>query len=57
MWQLINSLANNKNKTDTAPTRLDTPSGTLTNAKEICEHFNSFFANIGSMLANDILTH
>lgn len=54
MWRLINDLSNNKVKSNSAPTKLETHLGPITDLKEICQYFNKFFANIGSVLANNI---
>lgn len=54
MWQLINNLNNKKVKTHTAPAKLVTCTGEITEIADICNHFNSFFANIGSTLAAQI---
>lgn len=54
MWQLINSLANNKTKQISTPEKLNTPSGITTDTNEISKCFNLFFANIGAELASKI---
>lgn len=54
MWELINTLANNKIKTHPAPSKINTPLGPITNIKNICDNFNQFFASIGSVLASKI---
>jgi hypothetical protein len=54
MWNLINTLSKNKNKSNCASPNLSTPNGIITDTKEICEYFNYFFATIGPKLANKI---
>ncbi|XP_045488502.1 uncharacterized protein LOC123690046 [Pieris rapae] len=54
MWQLINELSKNKLHSRTGPDKLETEAGTITDKKEICESFNSYFSTIGSTLANMI---
>lgn len=54
MWRLISSLANNKQKNSTTPTKLRNETGYATTTKEICEAFNKYFSNIGSVLAEQI---
>lgn len=54
MWALINNLANNKINQNGAPTKLYSNSNLVTDTKEICEVFNNFFSNIGSILADKI---
>lgn len=54
MWSLINSLARNKHKTSSIPSKLKTNSGTITALKDICNCFNDYFSSIGATLANNI---
>lgn len=54
MWQLITSLSTNKTKNCTPPSQLQTDSNCLTNLTDICNCFNSFFVNIGAVLAKQI---
>jgi hypothetical protein len=54
MWELINDLSKNKLRTLEGPKTLVTDRGTLTDEKQICEEFNSYFSSIGSALANEI---
>lgn len=54
MWQLINSLANNKPKSNQIPNKLSTSNSIISNPKDICETFNTFFSKIGAELANKI---
>ncbi|KOB75310.1 putative tick transposon [Operophtera brumata] len=54
MWQLINSLVANKPRSSSVPSKLNTPLGQITETKDISEHFNKFFSNIGSQLASQI---
>lgn len=54
MWQFINSLSFNKTKTQDTPLKLETQSGSYTKVSDICDCFNEFFANIGSILASQI---
>ena len=56
MWNLINTLSNNKIKSQCIPPKLLTESGPLTNGNEVCETFNRFFSTIGSALAKLIST-
>jgi hypothetical protein len=55
MWKLINDLARNKIKENSITSKLLTRERhTITEARAICECFNDFFSNIGSVLANQI---
>lgn len=54
MWSLINDLSRNKVREPPAPSKLLMPSGALTDQTDICECFNDFFSNIGSVLASQI---
>lgn len=54
MWEIINSLALNKNKDSCAPPKLMSSSRLITEGTEICNLFNSFFTSIGMELANKI---
>lgn len=54
MWQLINSLSNNKLKKSVAPSKLQSSTGLITDEKEICECFNDYFSSVGTLLANQI---
>ncbi|KOB77051.1 putative tick transposon [Operophtera brumata] len=54
MWRLIDTLSKNKIKDGSSPPKLKTDFGTITDGKDICEVFNTFFATIGSHLANKI---
>lgn len=56
MWKLINSLSCNKSTEHAIPRRLQSSDGIVSDPKEICECFNDFFANVGSILANQIPT-
>lgn len=57
MWKLVNNLACNTIKESPAPSKLIIQSKHITNAKEICEEFNKYFATIGPLLANEIPKH
>lgn len=54
MWDLINDLSVNKIKMTTMTKTLLTDNGLITNDKEICNYFNTFFCSIGSNLAKQI---
>lgn len=54
MWELINDLSKNKIKESLGPEKLITDTGTITDGKEICEEFNSYFSSIGKTLASEI---
>lgn len=54
MWNLVNTLANNKIKQRCAPPKLLIDSKFVTEPNHICQIFNNYFATIGSMLANEI---
>lgn len=54
MWQLIFDLSKNKLNVSPSVDKLITDSGAITDEKEICEYFNSYFSTIGSVLANAI---
>ncbi|KAI5638925.1 hypothetical protein NE865_08491 [Phthorimaea operculella] len=54
MWKLINELSNNKTKQNNIPSQLKTKDGLITDLNLICEHFNIYFATIGTALANQI---
>ncbi|CAK1578547.1 unnamed protein product [Parnassius mnemosyne] len=54
MWNLINSLCSNKPKLSSAPSKLETHLGPITELTDICDHFNTFFSQIGSTLASKI---
>jgi hypothetical protein len=57
MWQLIKTkhlqTIKTKNKI-IIPPKIDTPYGQITEPKQICEYFNTFFATIGNELAKNI---
>ncbi|CAH2087428.1 unnamed protein product [Euphydryas editha] len=55
MWNLINTLANNNTKRNCAPSKLLVNSITVTDPKEICNTFNTYFATIGPKLADEII--
>lgn len=57
MWKLIGNLAGSKSKSCPAPSKLETQIGQITDTKEICIYFNTFFATIGSILASKITKH
>ncbi|CAH2207953.1 jg27941, partial [Pararge aegeria aegeria] len=54
MWNLLNSLSNNKIKEICSPTKLNIVNDTITNPQRICESFNNYFSTVGSTLANSI---
>lgn len=54
MWNLINDLCHNKVMDKTGPDKLIIGTTIITEAKEVCEHLNLYFATIGSSLANQI---
>lgn len=54
MWNLVNTLANNKIKQNCAPSKLLVDSKYITDPNEICQIFNKYFATIGPVLAKDI---
>lgn len=54
MWKLINSLCTHKLNTQNVPSKIETLSGTYTKLNDICNCLNSFFSNIGFILANEI---
>lgn len=54
MWELINNLALNKIKESSAPPKLMSSSGPITEGNAICNLFNTFFSSIGQELANEI---
>lgn len=55
MWDLINSLVNNKNKINIIPPNLVRDSNIIVNNPyEICQLFNDFFSTVGSDLASKI---
>lgn len=54
MWQLINDLSKNKLHNRTGLDKLVMEDGIIIDQTEICECFNSYFSNIGSILANNI---
>lgn len=55
MWKAINNLSRNKIKDMVGPRKLVVNTNTIvTDEKEICECFNSYFSTIGSVLANAI---
>lgn len=54
MWELVNTLANNKTKERSAPSKLLVDSREITDPHEICQIFNVYFSSIGSQLANEI---
>lgn len=53
-WKLINTLTANKLNYKCEPPKICTPQGNLTDGNLICEYFNNFFANVGTILANKI---
>lgn len=57
IWNLINTLANNKIKLDIDPPKLIINDNTITDGNDICEKFNNFFSSIGVELANKIAKH
>lgn len=54
MWNLIDSLTNNKIKGITLPNRLIKEDTELKDGREICECFCEFFSTVGSILAEAI---
>lgn len=55
-WTLINNLANNKTQKDIAPAKLILNSKVITKTDEICQIFNKYFATVGPLLADEILS-
>lgn len=55
MWSLINSLSLNKIKETSAPNKLEVSEGVISDTTDICETFNKFFSNVGSILAAQII--
>ncbi|CAG4929486.1 unnamed protein product [Parnassius apollo] len=54
LWNLLNTLTNNKFKQRCAPPKLIVNSIEVTDPHEICNIFNNFFATIGPYLADEI---
>ncbi|CAG4944926.1 unnamed protein product [Parnassius apollo] len=54
LWNLLNTLTNNKFKQRCAPPKLIVNSIEITDPHEICNIFNNFFATIGPYLADEI---
>lgn len=54
LWELINSLALNKNKESSAPPKLISDSELVTDGNKICDLFNAFFSSVGANLASQI---
>lgn len=54
MWKLINSVSNNKFRKISIPPKLLIGGTLVTDTKEICECFNTFFSSIGAELAQKI---
>lgn len=54
MWKLINSLSNNKFREISIAPKLLIGGTLVTDTKEICECFNTFFSSIGAELAQKI---
>lgn len=52
MWKLISEMATNKTRMNYIPNKLTIDHVTLTSEQDICEAFNSYFATIGTNLAN-----
>ena len=52
-WQVINSILN-RNNANKHPEKLDTHHGLITSKKDIANHFNKFFTEIGPKLSNNI---
>ena len=53
-WKIIKEVINKSNTTPTAISKFNINDKDVTNPKEISDHFNSFFTNIGKNLANKI---
>ncbi|CAH2208031.1 jg196, partial [Pararge aegeria aegeria] len=56
MWDLLNSLANNKTKEIAKPAKLKKGDLEVKDGNNICEYFNDFFSTVGLKLAEAIPT-
>lgn len=54
MWNLINQLSCNKIRHNNTSFKLLIKSELITDEQKVCDHFNDFFSNIGSLLAKQI---
>ncbi|CAH2095551.1 unnamed protein product [Euphydryas editha] len=55
MWELINSLSQNKLKGNNTPKKIQMQNGQTTDDEnEICECFNNFFVSVGPILASQV---
>ena len=56
LWKFVNSVIPSKRSVSPPPTRIKVDNTEIANPDEIAEHFNSYFVEIGYLIAKSVST-